>query len=559
MPHLPSFPRRRFVQGLTSGGLLLGLGALAQPLLARTGTGAPATSAAPAILRGTEFDLAIGNLPVNFTGRPRTATAVNGSVPAPVLRWREGDTVTLRVSNHLAEDTSIHWHGILLPNDMDGVPGLTFDGIRPGETFTYRFPVRQSGTYWYHSHSGMQEQTGLYGAIIIDPATPDPVRAERDHVILLSDWTDEDPMAVLRHLRIESDYYNNARPTLHDFLRDARRMGWTDAIELREMWNTMRMSPTDFADVSAATYTYLMNGTPPAGNWQALFTPGERVRLRFINGAANSFFDVRIPGLGLTVVTADGQPVLPVEVDEFRFGPGETYDIIVQPKEDRAYTIFAQSMDRSGYARGTLCPRPEMEAEVPAIDAPQWLSMDDMMGSMEDDAPHAHHAWSEFGPAVDNRIDRPRTDLDDPGVNLRDNGRRVLTLADLHSPGGDPDPRPPEREIELHLTGNMQRYTWSVDGIEYGHAQPIRFRYGERLRVVLVNDTMMTHPFHLHGLWSDVETPQGEFLVRRHTVPVQPAQRVSYRVTADAMGRWAYHCHLMFHMATGMFREVRVL
>jgi CopA family copper-resistance protein len=575
--------RRRFVQGLVGGGALLACASYAKPVWALTGAGAPM------VLEGREFHLTIDYAPVDFTGSPRLATVVNGSLPAPVLRWREGETVTVHVTNRLAEDTSLHWHGILVPNTMDGVPGMTFPGIKPGATFTYRFTVRQSGTYWYHSHSGMQEQTGIYGAIIIDPAQPDPPVAERDHVVMFSDWSDEDPMAILRKLKVQGDYYNDGRPTAGDFFADVSRLGWRGAFARRSMWNGMRMNPTDFADVSAATYTYLVNGTTPAGNWQALFRPGERVRLRCINAAAQTFFDVRIPGLKLTVVAADGQPVRPVEVDEFRFGPGETYDIVVTP-DDRAYTLFAQTMDRSGYARATLAPRAGMEAAVPAVDQPAWLSEVDMMGAaaqgdtegmgemagmagmtgmanmsaMHHDggAATVRHARSEYGPGTDMRIDRPRVNLDDPGVNLRANGRRVLTLADLESLDGDGRraamARPPEREIELHLTGNMERYQWSIDGVEFAHSKPVQWRQGERLRVVLVNDTMMIHSFHLHGCWSDLESPQGGVLVRRHTLPVQPAQRISYRVSADEPGRWAFHCHLMFHMATGMFREVRI-
>jgi len=492
------------------------------------------------------------------------ATTINGSLPAPTLRWREGETVTIRVKNHLKETTSIHWHGIILPFEMDGVPGISFKGIAPGETFVYRFKVQQSGTYWYHSHSGMQEATGVYGAIIIDPAQADPIQADREYIVQLSDWTDEDPMRVLAKLKMQGDYYNYNQPTAVDFFQDVSRMGLKAAMDKRKMWNEMRMSPTDLADLSANVLTYLMNGTTPAGNWTGLFRPGERVRLRFINGAANSFYDVRIPGLELTVVQADGVNVEPVTVDEFRFGPGETYDVLVQPKDD-AYTVFAQAMDRTGYARGTLATQAGLEAAVPAIDPPEWLdAMSDMMGTMGGGmaaggaSSQVNHAKTEYGASIDMRVDTPRTNLDDPGVGLRNNGRRVLTLSQLHTVGGPMDPRGAEREIELHLTGNMERYTWSFDGVEYGKSTPVHFRYGERVRVILHNDTMMTHPMHLHGMWSELESPDGQFLARRHTIPVQPAQRISFLVTADALGRWAWHCHLMLHMDTGMFREVVV-
>ncbi|OWT65559.1 copper resistance system multicopper oxidase [Candidimonas nitroreducens] len=609
----PILPRRRFVQGLAAGGVLLGL----SPYTRAAGMHSEGTrTGSAAVLSGTEFNLEIGESPVNFTGNPRMATTVNGSLPAPTLRWREGDTVTIRVRNRLKEATSIHWHGIILPFQMDGVPGISFTGIAPGETFTYRFKVQQSGTYWYHSHSGMQEATGVYGAIIIDPAQSNPIRADREYVVQLSDWTDEDPMRVLAKLKMQGDYYNYNQPTAVDFFQDASRMGLKAAIDKRKMWNEMRMNPTDLADLSANVLTYLMNGTTPAGNWTGLFRPGERVRLRFINGAANTFYDVRIPGLQLTVVQADGVNVEPVTVDEFRFGPGETYDVLVRPK-DGAYTVYAQAMDRTGYARGTLAARAGLEAPVPSLDPVEWLTMADMMGAMggrmagmshgpavkspmgamshggmgamnhgsmvgmEHDGMqgmnHAgmagmdhgavaaagasmqvRHARTEYDASTDMRVDMPRTKLDDPGIGLRNNGRRALTLSDLHTIGGPMDPRGAEREIELHLTGNMERYAWSFDGVEYGKSTPVHFRYGERVRVILHNDTMMTHPMHLHGMWSELEAPDGRFQARRHTIPIQSAQRISFLVTADALGRWAWHCHLMLHMDSGMFREVVV-
>ncbi|MHB9118451.1 MAG: copper resistance system multicopper oxidase [Burkholderiales bacterium] len=572
----PNLLRRRFVQGLAAGGVLLGMTPFIKPAWADS-TGIE-TGATP-VLTGTEFDLIIAESPVNFTGHLRMATTINGSLPAPTLRWREGDTVTIRVTNKLRETSSIHWHGIILPYQMDGVPGISYSGIAPGESFIYRFKVGQSGTYWYHSHSGMQELTGMYGAIVIEPRGGETIRADRDYVVQMSDWTDEDPMHVFAKLKTQSDYYNYIKPTAMDFFRDASRDGLSAAIDKREMWSEMRMNPTDLADLSARTLTYLMNGTTPAGNWTGLFHPGERVRLRFINGAGNSFYDVHIPGLKLTVIQADGVNVDPVTVDEFRFGPGETYDVIVEPKDD-VYTIFAQSMDRTGYARGTLATHPGLAAVVPPLDQPEWLAMGDMMGdmgggmagmshdgmegmdhgsmAMDMGSRPVRHARSEYGPSTDMRVDTPRTTLDDPGIGLRNNGRRVLTLADLHTVGGPLDSRGAEREIELHLTGNMERYTWSIDGLEFGQSTPVHFRHGERLRVILHNDTMMTHPMHMHGMWSELESPDGHFQARRHTIPVQPAQRISFLVTADALGRWAWHCHLMFHMDAGMFREVVV-
>ncbi|HET6545810.1 MAG TPA: copper resistance system multicopper oxidase, partial [Rhodanobacteraceae bacterium] len=405
------------------------------------------------------------------------------------------------------------------------------------------------------------------------------------------DWTDEDPETVYAHLKKRSDYYNYGEPTLGDFLADASKTGLRGALASRRMWNRMRMNPRDLVDITGATYTYLLNGTAPAGNWTALFKPGERVRLRFINGSSNSFFDVRIPGLKLSVIAADGQDVEPVEVDELRIATAEVYDVIVQPREDRAYTIFAQSMSRDGYARGTLAPRTGMYADVPMLDPLPTISMIDMMGAMalggdmsgmsgmqgmqgmnhasmagmqHADAmdtgapPRVHHARTEYGPATDMRVDRPRTNLDDPGIGLRDNRRRVLTYADLHTIGGSLYPQPVTREIELHLTGNMHRFIWGFDGVKFSDAKPVHFRYGEHLRLVLVNDTMMTHPIHLHGMWSELESPNQTFQVRKHTISVQPAQRVTYRVKANALGRWAYHCHLLYHMEAGMFREVLV-
>jgi CopA family copper-resistance protein len=567
----PNLSRRRFVQGLAIGGAFAGAGLLrSPPLWALTSAGQPT------VPNGTDFALDVVEAPVNYTGAARVATTVNGSVPGPVLRMRQGSTVTLRVTNRLRVPTSIHWHGIVLPFGMDGVPGISFPGIAPGETFAYRFTLRQSGTYWYHSHSGFQEQTGLYGAMVIEPDGPERHPVQRDYVVMLNDWTDEDPERIYAKLKKQGDYYNTARPTVADFMRDARHDGVGSALAQRRMWNAMRMNPTDLGDVSGLTYSYLMNGTTPAGNWTGLFRPGEKIRLRFINGSAMSIFDVRIPGLKMTVISADGQDVEPVSIDEFRIAVAETYDVIVEPEDERAYTVFAQSIDRSGYARGTLAPRTGMQAEVPEPDPRVWLGMQDMMGDMHAGhdmhgmdhgdmagmatgaAPVVRHARTEFGPGVDMRVDTPRTNLDDPGVGLRDNGRRVLTYADLHSVDEPTDVREPGREIELHLTGNMERYMWSFDGVKFSDAKPVHFNTGERLRIVLVNDTMMNHPIHLHGMWSELENPDGAFQVRKHTINVQPAQRISYAVTADAPGRWAYHCHMLYHMEAGMMREVVV-
>ncbi|MBF8753977.1 copper resistance system multicopper oxidase [Pseudomonas guariconensis] len=565
--------RRSFVKGLAATGLLGGLGMWRTPVWAVTSPGQPS------VLTGTEFDLHIADLPVNFTGAARTAMAINGSLPGPILRWREGDTVTLRVRNRLKQDTSIHWHGIILPANMDGVPGLSFHGIAPDGMYEYRFKVQQNGTYWYHSHSGLQEQVGVYGALVIDAKEPEPFTYDRDYVVMLSDWTDEDPARVLSKLKKQSDYYNFHKRTVGDFVDDVSEMGWSAAMADRKMWAQMKMSPTDLADVSGYTYTYLMNGQAPDGNWTGLFKPGEKIRLRFINGSAMTYFDVRIPGLKMTVVAADGQHVDPVSVDEFRIAVAETYDVIVEPKDAQAYTIFAQSIDRTGYSRGTLAVREGLQAPVPAVDPRPLISMSDMgmdhgsmagmdhsqmagmdHGSMAgmDGAMQTHPASETDNPLVDMQTMTPTPKLNDPGIGLRNNGRRVLTYADLRSTFADPDGREPGRTVELHLTGHMEKFAWSFDGIKFSDAEPLRLRYGERLRITLVNDTMMTHPIHLHGMWSDLEDEHGNFMVRKHTIDIPPGSKRTYRVTADALGRWAYHCHLLFHMEMGMFREVRV-
>jgi CopA family copper-resistance protein len=589
--------RRRFVTG---SGLALAASPLSFAGLASARSASQALSLPPVVpgLRGSHFELSLGALPINVTGRAAQAVAINGSMPGPTLYWRQGDEVTVKVSNRLGVDTSLHWHGIVLPAAMDGVPGLSFHGIGPLESYLYKFKLKQSGTYWYHAHSSLQEAKGAFGAIVVAPASPDPVAVERDYVLLLSDWSDEDPHAIVRKLKLQPDYYNAHKRTVGDFVRDARQQGLKAAAENRRMWGQMRMSPTDLADVTGLTYTYLVNGASPDANWSGLFKRGERIRLRFINGSAMTFFDVRIPGLKMTVVAADGQPVHPVSVDEFRIAVAETLDVVVQPQEDQPYTVFCQAMDRSGYARATLTPRPGLQAPVPPLDPRSILTMADMgmdhghgamsemtpaasapepapmdhmqmdhgaMAQMDRAPAHApssgmiqHPASETDNPAVDMQTMAPNRALTDPGVGLRDNGRRVLTAADLHSTFDDPDPREPTRDIQLHLTGNMERYVWGFDGVPFSRASPIRLNYGERIRIVLVNDTMMEHPIHLHGMWSDLESADGQFQVRRHTVSVPPGSVRSYRVSADALGRWAFHCHMLLHMELGMFREVQV-
>ncbi|MGN2384817.1 copper resistance system multicopper oxidase [Pseudomonas syringae] len=604
--------RRTFVKGIAAAGVLGGLGLWRSPSWAASGS--PALS----VLSGTEFDLSIGEMPVNITGRRRTAMAINGGLPGPLLRWKEGDTVTLRVRNRLDAATSIHWHGIILPPNMDGVPGLSFAGIEPGGVYVYQFKVQQNGTYWYHSHSGFQEQVGVYGPLVIEAKEPEPFKYDSEHVVMLTDWTDEDPVSLMRTLKKQSDYYNFHKRTVGDFVNDVADKGWAATVADRKMWAEMKMNPTDLADVSGATYTYLLNGQAPNMNWTGLFRPGEKLRLRFINGSAMTYFDIRIPGLKMTVVASDGQFVNPVEVDELRIAVAETFDVIVEPTAE-AYTVFAQSMDRTGYARGTLAVREGLVAQVPPLDPRPLVTMDDMgMGGMDhgsmdgmsgmdsgaddgmqtmssmggDSMPamdhskmstmqgmdhgamsgmdhgamggmggmvmQSHPASENDNPLVDMQAMSPTAKLNDPGLGLRNNGRKVLTYADLKSTFEDPDGREPSRTIELHLTGHMEKFAWSFDGIKFADAQPLILKYGERVRIVLVNDTMMTHPIHLHGMWSDLEDEDGNFRVRKHTIDMPPGSKRSYRVTADALGRWAYHCHLLYHMEMGMFREVRV-
>lgn len=649
--------RRRFVLGVTGSSLLAGLGFTPNILSAAI----KQAQTGQTTLTGKVFDLVIAEQNVNFTGTAAIATTVNSSLPAPTLRFKEGDTVTLRVTNRLKETTSIHWHGLILPSAMDGVPGISnnFNGIPPGETFTYQYQLVQSGTYWYHSHSGFQEQTGLYGTIVVDPADSDPVAYDRDYVVMLSDWSDEDPNDIYAKLKKLSHYYNIKERTHQDLMNDIQQKGFSATWAERSMWSEMRMSQRDLSDVTGYTYTYLMNGITPVDGWTGLFKPGEKVRLRLVNGSAMTFFDLRIPGLKMTVVASDGQNVEPVTVEEIRLGVAETYDVIVEPSADTAYTLFAQSIDRSGYARGTLTPDISLTAEVPALDKVADLSHGDMamdmssmdmsgmdhaamghgsmdMGTMDhskmnhaamanapakpemdhaamghnmpekpvdhskmdhsamghsmpakpvdhskmDHAAMGHtmpspkmkkgitnpsdfstgkllHAETEYGPHIDMLAEAAEYRLNDPGVGLRGNGRRVLTYADLKNLRSTTEDRDPDREIELHLTGNMGRYMWSINGIKSANAEPLRWKIGERLRITFVNDTMMNHPMHLHGMWSDLETGDNDFLPRKHTVIVQPGSRISYRVTVDAEGGWAYHCHLLFHML-GMFRTVIV-
>ena len=564
--------RRTFIKGIAASSILnLGITKLqAKPtkLSKKNDT----------ILTGKEFFLDIDYTPVKITGKHSVATTINGLLPGPTLVWQEGDTITIHVTNHLKTSSSIHWHGIILPAPMDGVPGISYDGIPSGKTFTYRFKVQQHGTYWYHSHSAYQEQTGMYGSIIIKPRKREPFHYDRDYVVLLSDWSDEKPSTIYRKLKLSSDYYNFNQRTVGDFFSEVKNKGIGKAFNDRKMWNSMRMSDRDLSDVTGYTYTYLMNGENSDTQFKALFKRGEKIRLRFINGAAMSFFDVRIPELKMTVVAADGNHIQPVTVNEFRIGVAETYDVIVEPKTNKAYAIFAQNIERSGYAMGSLTPSSTLLAKTPNMDKPQALSMNDMgmemkiNGSMKGmKMPMKKYRWmameKEKYPITKLPIAKgvqstmmamnPKYRLEDPGVGLRHNGRKVLTYADLKNRYSTKRDRKPDREIILHLTGNMERYMWSINGIKYADAKPLQFHYGERLRITFINDTMMNHPMHLHGMWSDLETGDNSHLVRKHTIIVQPGSKISYRVTVDAKGGWAYHCHLLYHMA-GMFRKVVV-
>jgi CopA family copper-resistance protein len=582
-----------------------------------------------------EIDLAIRRTAFDLAGIPASAVTVNGTLPAPLLRFREGEEAVIRVTNHLdGEDTSIHWHGLILPAAMDGVPGVSFAGIKPGETFTYRFPLKQSGTYWYHSHSGFQEQVGLFGPLIIDPREPEPYEYDREYVVLLSDWTFVDPHIVYSRLKKRSNYYNRQRRTVPDLVRDARQDGWARALASRREWARMRMDPTDISDLTGATYTYLVNGLPPAANWTGLFHPGERVRLRFINASAATYFDVRIPGLPMTVVQADGNDVQPVTVDEFRIAVAETYDVIVKPSEDRAYALFAETMDRSGYAAGTLAPRKDMSASLPPRRIRAIRTMTDMgmdhgasdgamagmatsdhpghemgsasvapagkapasgdhsgmagmagmagMGEMPgmavpgeppsgsehagmnmpaDTSPSAGfaHGLDSHGAGNSMVAMSPRNRLHEPGTGLDDAPHRVLVYTDLRSLRPRAEVRPPDREVELHITGNMERYIWGFDGKTFSEAAaPIAFKLGERVRLTFVNDTMMDHPMHLHGMWSEPDNGAGAYRPRKHTINVKPGERLSLDIEADAPGFWAMHCHILYHMEAGMFRVVSV-
>ncbi len=577
---------------LLKAGAAVGAGTVLHALAPAYGWVASASAEPLLESGGPGANLVIARTKLTIDGRSASPTVVNGVLPGPVLRFREGETVTIRVTNELEETSSIHWHGLLVPPEMDGVPGVSFPGIAAGETFTYRYRLRQSGTYWYHSHSGNQEQAGLYGPFIIDPVTPDPFAYDSECVVLLSDWTFEDPARVLAKMKKFAPYYNRERRTLADVFRDASRTGWRATMADRSLWARMRMDPTDIADVTGATYTYLLNGQAATQNWTTLFKPDQRIRMRFINAGAMTHFDVRIPGLAMTLVQADGQNVEPVTVEEFRIAPAETYDMIVQPQTEEAYTIFAEAMDRSGYASGTLALRPGLRAPLPERRLRPLRTMADMgmsgaaMGGMgkpasdakptmeampgmampADAAPDSSatmqvmpHGPDRHGPGNSTVAETPVSRVNDPGTGLGDAGRRVLLYSDLRRLSAEGREGTPEREIELHLTGNMERQIWGFDGKKYSEAkEPIPFIYGERLRVTFVNDTMMDHPMHLHGMWMVLENGAGAKRPLKHTINVKAGERLSFDVEPDEPGKWAFHCHLLFHMELGMLRVVSV-
>jgi CopA family copper-resistance protein len=552
----------------------------------------PAAMANPReMLTGPDVTLTVARQMMRIDGKPYHAIGINGATPAPLIRLREGQKARITVVNTLDEETSIHWHGLLLPFQMDGVPGISFPGIPAGGRFTYEFPVVQAGTYWYHSHSGLQEQEGHYGPIVIDPAGADPILSDREHVIVLSDHSPLHPHAIFRRLKLQGGYFNYQKQTVSGLLAERDQ-----PLAERLRWGAMRMDPSDVSDVTGSTYRYLINGHGPADNWTGLFAAGERVRLRVVNASAMTNFNLRIPGLSLQVVQADGQNVRPVAVDELQIAVAETYDLIVTPTEDRAYTLVAEAWDRSGMVRGTLAPRPGMVAAVPALRPRPLATMKDMgmgdMATMDHGgggggcAPeHAAmgHCQPGAAPTMDhgamkhdmrdfaNAPGLPRTPVvqtvspmpvdrtGEPPQGLADVGHRVLTYRDLVSLAPNPDRRVPSRALTIHLTGNMERYMWAFDGVKLNAVTaPIPFRLGERVRVTLVNDTMMAHPIHLHGHFFELVTGHGDHAPRKHTVNVAPGGTASFDLTADAEGDWAFHCHLLYHMHAGMMQVVTV-
>ena len=608
--HMKSFDRRQLLCGATAGGVAIGLSPFF-PAWAQSAT--PGLRSDLPTVSGQDIKLSIGHGMLPVDGRPGHAVTINGTVPGPLIRLKEGQTVRLSVENQLDEDTSIHWHGVLVPAKFDGVPGVSFPGIKPGATFVYEFPIKQSGTYWYHSHSGLQEQEGHYGPIVIDPIGEDPIQSDREHVIVLSDFSYLHPHAIMQRMKKQSGVYNFQQETVAGLLA-----GRDQTLQERIEWAKMRMDPTDISDMTGAIYTFLINGHGPADNWTGLFKPGERVRLRFINAAAQTIFDIRIPGMKMTVVAADGQNVRPVEVDEFQIGNAETYDVIIQPTEDKAFTLVAEAVDRSGMGRATLAPRPGMTAPVPLLRERPLASMKDMgmdmsamnmggmkmgdtksaagdgamagmagtssmpgvgstpgmapprqrgsdimgdMGGMKMSMRDGENAPQvKMGPGVQTVAPIPIDRTGEPGQGLESVEHRVLVYQDLIALLPNPDTRAPSRAMDIHLTGNMERFIWGFDGEKFSEktTKPYPFRKDERVRVTLINDTMMTHPIHLHGHFFELAQGPAGYMPRKHTVNVLPGGKVSFDLTADAPGDWAFHCHMLYHMHAGMFRVVTV-
>jgi CopA family copper-resistance protein len=571
--------RRSLVRGAVGFGALSAIGGL-YPRWAMAGTAGAATGRD--VLSGERIRIDIGHTRLTINGRTSHAVTANGTMPGPLIRLKEGQQVRLSVANGLDEDTSIHWHGLIVPFQYDGVPGISFPGITPGRVFDYAFPIRQAGTYWYHSHSNMQEAMGLLGPIVIDPAGTEPAPYDRDHVILLSDWSHVHPHMLLRRLKQMGGYYNRQKQTLAGLLA-----GKDQKLRERIEWGKMRMDPTDISDVTGSTYSYLINGHDTAGNWTGLFVPGERVRLRFINASAMTNFNVRLPGLPMTVVQADGQDVEPVETDEFQIGIAETYDVIVRPEKADAIAIIAEAIDRSGLCRATLAPQIGMVAPLVPLRQRPLLGMKDMgmdmsgmdmsSGTLDLSAPADAHGSGgshgamkmrdkslappsvKMGPGVAPIAAAPPDRLGDKPTGLENVDHRVLTYADLKALVPGPDRRAPGRELEVHLTANMERYMWSFDGVKLSeNPEPLAFRHNERVRVTLVNDTMMPHPIHLHGHFFELVNGAEEKQPRKHTVNVLPGGKASFDLTADALGDWAFHCHMLLHMHAGMFRVVTV-
>jgi CopA family copper-resistance protein len=552
--------RRVLLRGATALGGAAALASLA-PGWARGQSG-------PQALSGEEISLTVGHVPLRIDGRSVHAVGVNGQVPGPLIRLKEGQTARIAVTNTLDEDTSIHWHGLLVPFQMDGVPGVSFPGIKPGETFLYEFPVRHAGTYWYHSHSGLQEMMGHYAPLVIDPAGPEPHPYDREHVIVLSEHSFMHPHEIMRRLKTAPGYFNRQKQTIAGLLA-----GEDQPLADRVAWAGMRMDPTDILDVSGAAYTYLVNGASPRANWTGLFRPGERVRLRIINAAAMTIFNLRIPGLPITVVQADGQDVRPVEVDELQIANAETYDVIVRPRDEAVYAVVAEAADGSGLAFGTLAPRAGMAAAIPPLRKRPVLTMKDM--GMDMSASHGAHGGHgghsmsmlnpsnapqvKTGPGVQMISPMPVDRTGDRGTGLEDVPHRVLVYTDLVALTPSPDPRPPSRSLEIHLTGNMERFMWGFDGEKFSAlVDPIPFRLDERVRVTLVNDTMMNHPIHLHGHFVELVNGHGAHQPRKHTVNVKPGGKLTFDLTASEPGDWAFHCHMLLHMHAGMFRVVTV-